>query len=192
MKNSGNIAIILINSILRLRAEEEGKMGNLIEELSKLESQKKYSIVLNGVGCFIFLTKEQLNIENIKEEYEHLFYFKIIKKKKVDDKYFVLEFSGITKLKQKDIVQFLLDLMSYKSEGFQPQFLTVGIRKEIHHPGSLIAVKKKKYANGEIGQTSFKNLKKGVEVAIIGDYFFQSYTDYQTTLQGLVDIWINE
>lgn len=167
-------------------------MGNLLQELSKLESQKKYSIVLNGIGCFLFLTKEKLNIDNIKDEYEHLFYFKMTKKKEIDDKYFILEFSGITKLKKQNIVQFLLDLMLYKTEEFKPQFLTLGIRKEIHHPSSLIAVEKKKSSNGEIRQTNFKNLKKGVEVAFIGDYFFQNYTDYQKTLQELVDIWINE
>lgn len=167
-------------------------MGNLLQELSKLESQKKYSIVLNGIGCFLFLTKEKLNIENIKEEYEHFFYFKMTKQKEIDDKYFVLEFSGITKLKQKNIVQFLLDLMLYKTEEFKPQFLTLGIRKEIHHPSSLIAVEKKKSSNGEIRQTNFKNLKNGVEVAFIGDYFFQNYVDYQKTLQELVDIWIND
>ena len=70
------------------------------------------------------------------------------KKKEIDDKYFVLEFAGITKLNQKNIVQFLLDLMLYKTEEFKPQFLTVGIRKEIHHPSSLIVVEKKKSSNG--------------------------------------------
>lgn len=167
-------------------------MGNLLQELSKLESQKKYSIVLNGIGCFLFFTKDKLNIENIKDEYEHLFYFKMTKKKEIDDKYFVLEFAGITKLNQKHIVQFLLDLMLYKTEEFKPQFLTVGIRKEIHHPSSLIVVEKKKYSNGEIRQIDFKGLEKGVKVALIGDYFFQNYVDYQKTLQELVDIWINE
>ena len=45
---------------------------------------------------------------------------------------------------------------------------------------------------GEIRQIDFKGLEKVVKVALIGDYFFQNYVDYQKTLQELVDIWINE
>jgi hypothetical protein len=70
-----------------------------------------------------------LSIENIKEKYKHLFDFKL--KKEIDDKYFVLEFVGTIKLEEQDIVQFLLDLMSYSSKKFKPQFMTIGIRKEM-------------------------------------------------------------
>ena len=104
----------------------------------------------------------------------------------------MLEFAGITELKQKDIVQFLLDLMAYKTEEFKPRFMTIGMRKEIHQPGSLIAVEMKKSANGEVSQPNFKDLKKGIGIAIIGNYFFQNYEDYQKTLQELGDIWIND
>ena len=35
-------------------SRKRSEMSNLLNELLNLESQKKYSIVLNGIGCFIF------------------------------------------------------------------------------------------------------------------------------------------
>lgn len=165
-------------------------MSNLLEELSNLEDKKNYSIVLNGIGCFIFLIKEKLKDNNIKK-YEHLFDFKLTRRKEIDNKYFILEFEGKTQLEQKEIVHFLLELTSYKTETFKPQLLTIGIRKEKYQPCSLIVVEKKRAVSGEVRQAIFKNFNEGVEIAIIGDYFFQSYEDYQKTLQRLVGIWIN-
>lgn len=159
-------------------------MSSLLEELTNLEYQKEYSVVLNGISI-------APKFENIKEEYQQLLDFKLTQKKELNNKYFVLEFKGKTNLEQKEIVQFLIDLISYKTKKFRPLFLTVGLRKEIHQPSILIVVEMKKSESGELRYTEPKSLKTLGNVALIGDYFFQNYEDYQRTLQELVDIWIN-
>lgn len=53
-------------------------MSSLLEELTNLEYQKEYSVVLNGIGSFIFVTKAKVKFENIKEEYQHLLGFQLI------------------------------------------------------------------------------------------------------------------
>lgn len=50
----------------------------------------------------------------------------------------------------------------------------------------------KKSNNGEIKRAGLNNAEVWGNVAILGDYFFKNYVEYQNTLQDLVDIWIND
>lgn len=166
-------------------------MSNLLDELLNLESSKNYSIVLNGIGSFIFIDKKGLKLKKVESECEHLLDFKLKHKKELGE-YSVLEFSGETSLSQKEIVQFLLNLIGYKKNKFEAKCVTIGIQKKKKSPATLFALEMKKSNNGEIKRAGLNNAEVWGNVAILGDYFFKNYVEYQNTLQDLVDIWIND
>lgn len=166
-------------------------MTTLLEELTELEERKEYSIVLNGIGSFQFVTSKNLKLANIKDTQTTLLNFNLTHKKE-RGKYCVLEFVGKTHLEQKEIVQFLLDLIGYKKKMFQPELLTVAISKNKGEKPIVIATNMRQMDNGEIISGDLKEHSKAGTIAVLGDYYFRTYDNYQATLQNLVDIWVNE
>lgn len=166
-------------------------MTTLLEELTGLNEKKSYSIVLNGIGSFQFVTLKNVKLANIKDTQTTLLDFNLIHKKE-RGKYCVLEFVGKTHLEQQEIVQFLLDLIGYKKKMFQPELLTVAITKKKGEKPILIVANMKQDDNGEIISEDLKKTSKAESVAILGDYYFRTYDNFQSTLQNLVDIWVNE
>lgn len=166
-------------------------MTTLLEELTRLNEKKSYSIVLNGIGSFQFVTTTNLKLANIKEFHKGLLDFKLMNKKN-RGKYSVLEFGGKTQLESKELVQFLLDIIGYEKKNFLPELLTVAITKKKGEKPILIASNMIQDANGEIISEDLKRGSKAESVAILGDYFFRTYDNFQETLQNLVDIWVNE
>ncbi|MGG5373393.1 hypothetical protein [Enterococcus sp. AZ196] len=166
-------------------------MTTLLEELTGLNRKKSYSIVLNGIGSFQFVTTTNLKLSNIKESHKGLLDFKLMNKKN-RGKYSVLEFGGKTQLESKELVRFLLDIIGYKKKNFQPELLTVAITKKKGEKPILIVSNMMQDANGEIIIEDLKKGSKAESVAILGDYFFRTYDSFQATLQKLVDIWVNE
>lgn len=104
-------------------------MSSLLDELLNLESSKNYSIVLNGIGSFIFIDKKGLKLKKVESECEHLLDFKLKHKKELGE-YSVLEFSGETSLSQKEIVQFLLNLIGYKKINLKQNVSQLEFRKK--------------------------------------------------------------
>lgn len=166
-------------------------MTTLLEELTGLNEKKSYSIVLNGIGSFQFVTTSNLKLANIKELHKDLLDFKLINKKNRGN-YGVLEFGGKTPLESKELVQFLLDIIGYKKKRFQPELLTVAITKKKGEKPILVASNMRQNSHGEIMSEAFTNVSKVESVAILGDYYFKTYDNLQETLQNLVDIWVNE
>lgn len=166
-------------------------MTKLLEELIGLNEKKSYSIVLNGIGSFQFVTAGKLKLANVKESHKDLLDFTLMNKKN-RGKYCVLEFGGKTALESKELVQFLLDIVGYKKKSFQPELLTVAITKKKGEKPLLIAANMRQGDHGEIVSEDLKNSSKTESVAILGDYFFRTYDNFQETLQSLVDIWVNE
>ena len=166
-------------------------MPTLLEELTRLNEKKRYSIVLNGIGSFQFVTTSSLKLANIKESHKDLLDFKLMHKKN-RGKYCVLEFVGKTLLESNELVQFLLDLIGYKKKSFQPELLTVVITKKKGDKPLLLASTMRQDANGEIISEDLKRASKSELVAVLGDYYFRTYDHFQETLQNLVDIWVND
>lgn len=166
-------------------------MTTLLEELTRLNEKKSYSIVLNGIGSFQFVTTSNLKLANIKESHKDLLDFRLMNKKN-RGKYGVLEFGGKTALESNELVQFLLDIIGYKKKDFEPELLTVAVTKKKGEKPILIAATMRQDANGEIISENLKKTTKAESVAVLGDYYFRTYDHFQETLQNLVDIWVND
>lgn len=166
-------------------------MTTLLEELTVLDEKRKYSIVLNGTGSFQFVTAKTLKLANIQEAHRDLLDFSLLNKK-VRGSYCVLEFGGKTRLAQNELVQFLLDITGFKKKMFHSELLTVAITKREKEKPILIAASMRQNEDGEISRDDLKSTSKQESVVILGDYYFKTYDEFQTTLQGLVDIWVNE
>lgn len=166
-------------------------MTTLLEELSVLDKKKKYSIVLNGTGSFQFVTAKTLKLANIQETHKDLLDFKLLNKK-MRGSYCVLEFGGKTRVARKELVQFLLDIIGFKKRMFHPELLTVAVTKKEKEKPIVIAASMRQNKNGEIIRDDLKSSTTQESLAILGDYYFKTYDEYQTTMQCLADIWVNE
>ncbi|MGX2947092.1 hypothetical protein [Enterococcus alishanensis] len=105
----------------------------------------------------------------------------------------VLRFVGNTHLTDKELLDFLLQIVSYRPEKeFIPKLVTIALYKSSKNDPILWEVDMEQSADGSIQRPNFLALTKNGHYSVIGDYYFTDYYIYQERLTELARIWIDD
>lgn len=178
-------------------ATDEKKV-NLLEYISQIISKEdnkiNYSISINGISTFINFHKNNIKLGEVAEKYSTLLDSTLVQEKTAfdnDGKIYsiVAHFSIKTDINDKNILEFLMKLIDYKANSFNSRLCKAYLAKYKDEKLSFV-IHDVKSINHKVYNLDLFN-SESKNFALLGEYYFTNYWDFQKEMTRLAHIWID-